>query len=367
MRSLKYSGSGLGGGGSSNGRTSSLKRMWVGLSVILAAVLLISTACSSKTATTTAATTATKTTTTTAAATTTTSPTVTAFPVTSTAANAIYPMTVTDILGRTVQIAKKPVSIVTVSPTATETLYRVGGTAIGRDTSSRYPPEAQSATSVGSAYSLNMEAIAALKPDLIIIEALTQARLVASFEKLGAPVLAVRAANLDDVVQGLTVVGKVINADAAAAKAVADIKARIDAAKKTAPVGRNILIFTFDADSKVYGAKPESYPGTLASLLGQKNLAAGLPENGPYPGFTLYTSEQALTSNPDAIFCISPAPAPAPTLSSLLPRMPGFNQMPAVKAGKVREIDTALFLQAQGPRIADAAEQLAKLLVEVAP
>lgn len=362
MRSAKYAGSGLCGRASSNRRTDGLKRMWIGLSVMLAAVLLVSTACSSKSATTTAATT-TKVTTTAA----TTSPTVTALPVTTTAANAIYPMTVTDISGRTVTVSKKPVSIVTTSPTATEALYKVGGTAVGRDTSSRYPPEAQSVPTVGSVYTLSVEAIAALKPDLIIIEALTQSHMLPALEKLGAPVLAVRAASLDDVVQGLTIVGKVINADAAAAKAVADIKARIEAAKKTTRAGRNILIFTFDASSKVYGAKPESYPGTLAALLGQKNLAAGMPENAPFPGFSLFTGEQALSSNPDAVFCISPAPAPAPTLSSLLPQLPGFKDMPAVKAGKVKELDPALFLQAQGPRIADAAEQLAKLLNEVAP
>lgn len=352
MRSAKYPGSGLCGGGSSKCRTNGPKRMWIGLSVILAAVLLVSTACSSKPTTTTAATTATTT---------------TAKTTTTTAVNAIYPMTVTDISGRTVTISKKPVSIVTTSPTATETLYKVGGTAAGRDTSSKYPPEAQSAPTVGSVYNLSIEGISALKPDLIIIEALTQSHLIAALEKLGAPVLAVRAASLDDVVQGLTIVGKVINADAAAAKAVSDIKARIDAAKKTTRAGRNILIFTFDASSKVYGAKPESYPGTLAALLGQKNLAAGLPENAPFPGFSLFTGEQALASNPDAVFCISPAPAPAPTLSSLLPQLPGFKDMPAVKAGKVRELDAALFLQAQGPRIADAAEQMAKLLNEVAP
>src|SRR3990172_8674368 len=38
-----------------------------------------------------------------------------------------YPLTVTDFLGRTVTLNQKPLKIVTVHPTATETLYRVGG------------------------------------------------------------------------------------------------------------------------------------------------------------------------------------------------------------------------------------------------
>jgi len=92
-----------------------------------------------------------------------------------------------------------------------------------------------------------------------------------------------------------------------------------------------------------------------------------LPDTGPYPGFTLFTAEQALSANPDVVFTISPAPPPTPRLSTVLPQTPGFNQMAAVKAGKVVELDPVLFLQAQGPRIADAVEELLRLMNEVAP
>jgi ABC-type hemin transport system substrate-binding protein len=45
-------------------------------------------------------------------------------------------------------------------------------------------------------------------------------------------------------------------------------------------------------------------------------------------------------------------------------QIPGFNQMAAVQAGRVVELDPALFLQAQGPRIADAVEELLRLINE---
>jgi ABC-type hemin transport system substrate-binding protein len=50
----------------------------------------------------------------------------------------------------------------------------------------------------------------------------------------------------------------------------------------------------------------------------------------------------------------------------MLPQVPGFNQMGAVKAGRVVELDPVLFLQAQGPRIADAVEEMLRLMNEVA-
>ena len=278
-----------------------------------------------------------------------------------------YPLTVTDILGRTVALDQKPSHIVTIHPTATETLYRIGGTAVGRDTGSKYPPEAQSLPTVGGTHSPSAEAVAALNPDLVILEALSQTMLLPTFENLGVPVIVVRAASLADIKQGLTLVGQVINRNEAAAQAITEIESRIEAANKTTRSGRSVLIIIGDADRNIYAAKPDSYPGTLLALLGQNNLAEGLPDSGPYPGFAGYTGEQALTVNPDAVFAISPAPAPAPRLSEMLPMVPGFNNFDVVKAGNVKELDPALFLQAQGPRIATAIEQLADYLNEVAP
>ena len=284
-----------------------------------------------------------------------------------TTTNTGYPLTVTDIQGRSVTLDQKPSRIVSIHPTATETLYRVGGSAVGRDTASNYPLEAQSLPTIGGSYSPSVEAVAALNPDLIILEALSQSMLLPAFETLGVPIIAVRAASLEDINQSLTLLGQVIDADAAAAQAITQIEGRIKAAKMTTRSGRSVLIIIGDADRNIYAAKPNSYPGTLLTLLGQENLAEGLADSGPYPGFATYMGEQALTSNPDAVFTISPAPPPAPRLSDMLPQVPGFNDMTVVKDGKVKELDPALFLQAQGPRIADAIEQLAAYLNEVAP
>ena len=304
------------------------------LCLFLLSALLISAACSSEPATT---------------------PTPTAVP-------AKYPLPVVDMLGRSVQLSQRPTHIVTTHPTATETLYCVGGTAVGVDSSSKYPAEVQSLPKVGSAYSVNTEAIAALNPDLIIIEALTQAGIISSLEKLGVPVIALRAASLDDINQSLTLVGEVVDREEAASQAIAEIQDRIEAVQGNCTVSKSVLIFVPDAQRNIYAAKPESYPGTVAALLGMDNPAAGLPDNGPYPGFTLFTAEQALTSDADIVFTITQAPPPAPRLSASLSQIPGFNQMAAVKAGNVVELDPALFLQAQGPRIADAVEEMLRLI-----
>src|SRR4030042_4796147 len=176
-----------------------------------------------------------------------------------TAAPSKYPLSVVDMRGRSVQISQCPTQIVTTRPPATETLYCVGGTAVGGDSNSKYPAEVQSLPTVGSAYTISTEAIAALNPDLIIIEALTQVNIISALEKLGVPILAVRAASVDDINQSLTLVGEVVDMEDAAAQAIAEIQERIETAQDNDTGRKNVLIFISDAQRNIYAAKPESY------------------------------------------------------------------------------------------------------------
>ena len=271
-------------------------------------------------------------------------------------------MTVVDMMGRTVEIAAKPARIVSISPTATETLYVAGGAAVARDTSSTFPAEVLSLPELGGAYSPSFEAIAAQRPDLILIEALTQARFVEPLSQLGAPVVAVRATSLDDVTASVELVGQIIGNSEAAEEASQEISARVSQAVEGLSAGQSALILISDADRNLYAAKPQSYPGAIASIARLSNPAAELPDSGPFPGFTIVSAEQVLGMNPDYVFTITPAPEPAPRLSAMLPRIPGFAALQAVSSGRMHELELAIFLRNQGPRIAEAVEAMAELV-----
>ena len=124
-----------------------------------------------------------------------------------------YPLEIVDMLGRSVEIPAKPARIVSISPTATEMLYIAGGTAVARDTSSTFPAEVVDLPELGGAYSPSFEAIAAQRADLILIEALSQARFLEPLSQLGPPVVAVRAASLDDITTGIKLIGQIIESD----------------------------------------------------------------------------------------------------------------------------------------------------------
>ena len=274
----------------------------------------------------------------------------------------IFPLEIRDMLGRPVTIPASPARIVSISPTATEMLYAVGGSAVARDSSSTFPDEVMDLPDVGGAYSPSLESIAAQRPDLILIEALTQARFLEPLSQFGAPVVAVRASSLDDIAAGIRLVGQIIESDDAAEKVAQDVSARVASAVEELEGGKSALILISDADRNLYVAKPQSYPGAIATMVKLSNPAAELPDSGTFPGFALVSAEQLLTMDPDFLFTITPAPEPVPRLSTMLPRIPGLAGLRAVGTGQMHEIDHVVFLRNQGPRIAEAVEMMAELV-----
>ncbi len=233
--------------------------------------------------------------------------------------NTNYPVTITDKLNQNINITNKPEKIVSISPTATEMIYKIGGEIIARDRASVYPLSVMKHPSIGSAYSPNIELIVEQGPDLVVMEALTQARFVGEFQKLGIPTIAVRAESLIDVTESMNILGSALDLEENSEKAISEINQKIDSLKTSVNYTEEILILISDADRNVYAAKPESYAGAVAELFDLNNGAKGMEDMGPYPGYTLWTAEKAATSNPGFIFTISPAPEPAPKLSGMLP------------------------------------------------
>ena len=273
-----------------------------------------------------------------------------------------YPLEIRDMMGRPVTISAAPARIVSISPTATEMLYAVGGIAVARDTSSTFPDEVMELPDIGGAYSPSFESIAAQRPDLILIEALTQARFLEPLSQFGAPVVAVRATSLEDIATGIRLVGQITGNEETAEQVAQDVSARVSSATEGLSAGKSALILISDADRNLYVAKPQSYPGAIASMTKLSNPAADLPDSGTFPGFALVSAEQLLTMDPDFLFTITPAPEPAPKLSTVLPRIPGFSGLQSIRNGQMHEIDHVIFLRNQGPRMAEAVEVMAGLV-----
>ncbi len=281
----------------------------------------------------------------------------------STQVKAAYPVKVTDLLGREVEIKAAPKTIVALSPTAVEYVYAVGGTVAGRPSSANFPQAAQSAKEVGTAYKPSFETILAMKPDLIVADSVihAQPQLRKPIEDLGIPVIFAGADSYQKVLDGLSLMGKVLDAQEKAKAAILGVtKARDDA--KAALAGKKVVavVLIADRDNTLYSAKANSYAGDVLTQLGITNAFADGPESGPgFPGYTTVAPEKLVQVDPNIIFTVTPGPASAPRLSTLIPQIPPFKGLKAVANKKVVELDVDQLVQAPGPRIVLAFQAVA--------
>jgi iron complex transport system substrate-binding protein len=132
------------------------------------------------------------------------------------AASAAATLTVTDDSGARVELAQPARRIVSLAPHLTEQLYAVGAGAriVGTTDFADYPPPAQRIERVGRAGGVDLERIAALKPDLIVVwgSGFAPATL-AALRRLGTPVFVSEPAALADVANTLRRLGRLTGGD----------------------------------------------------------------------------------------------------------------------------------------------------------
>ena len=268
-------------------------------------------------------------------------------------------MTYTDDMGREITLAKIPQRIVSLAPSNTEILFAVGAGAqvIGRDEFSDYPAEAASIESVGGSFGeYNVEAIVALKPDLVLAAEINTPELIKQLEDLGLTVYYLgNPSTLEEMYTKLETVAGLTGHDATGL--VDSLKARVAAVdEKIMPLSSAIPVF-YEIDA-TDPTKPWTYgPGTFGDLLinraGGYNI--GYIASDPYPQLSI---EQVVAANPSVIILGDSLWGVTP--ESVVAR-PGWETIEAVKSNSIFPIDDNL-ISRPGPRLVDGLEQLAKLL-----
>jgi iron complex transport system substrate-binding protein len=311
---------------------------------------------------------ATPTTTPTAAATATVEPTATETmapePTEEPVAEAAFPLTVRDLMGREVTIQAAPERIVTTSPSALELLYAAGGTAIARSTTATGVPGAEDLVDVGPSYEPAFEVILQQQPDLVVADVSAQAHLAGAFEGAlqGVPIVFVGAVQYADIPASIRLLGQVTGneetAEAAAADAeavAADIEAGVSGAE---PVPTLVLVA--GRDGGMSAALNDSFIGDLIRIAGAENVAADLPQSGQVPGYALVSLESVVADDPEVILVIVPGGTGAPSMAGMIAEQ--FPDLQAVQSQQVHEIDLETYLQAPGPRAIAGLQELVALL-----
>lgn len=119
-------------------------------------------------------------------------------------------ITVTDDSGRTVMVVQPARRVVALAPHITEQLYAIGAgeRIVGTTDHADHPPAAQQIPRVARAHSIDIERVAALQPDLIVVWGSGfPPTLVEALRRLGAPVYINEPGALDSIATSMQRLG----------------------------------------------------------------------------------------------------------------------------------------------------------------
>lgn len=268
--------------------------------------------------------------------------------------------TVTDQAGRLVTIPAEVRSVAALSPAAADFAVALGLEVVARTTDT--PADAfPGAKPAGSSISPDFNAVAAANPDLVIADAAYQSGRTRDFDRFSKPVFVLKATSHADVLTTLKALGEATGRQSEADAALASLETRASAALAKAKAkgsSPKVLVLT-GGGRDVFGGGAATYLGSLLSYLGATNVLGAVADGGPIPGFGVIEVTAAAAMNPDAVLIL---PSGQGGLAAQIKADSAWANVPAVKQGRVVDLDTTLFLRAPGPRAGEALEKLVALL-----
>ena len=250
--------------------------------------------------------------------------------------------------------ADTPQRIVSLSPTATETLFEIGAgdQVVAVDDQSDYPEEAPA--SKLSAFKPNVEAVLGYEPDLVITSNPDKA-LVSGLKSAGVETLVqVGATTIDDAYTQIEQIGAATGRVGDAAELIAQMQEDIERVVAEAPDAKG-LTYYHELDPTLYTTTSKTFIGEVYGLFGLRNIADEA-KSGDYPQLS---DEYVVDADPDLIMladseCCGITPAKVEA-------RPGWSDIAAVRNGLVEPLNEDLASR-WGPRLVEFVEDVGEVV-----
>ncbi len=262
------------------------------------------------------------------------------------------PIVVRDDGGTEHRFEKPPERIVTMMPSLTETAWVLGGgeRLVGVDRYSNWPAEIARLPRLGGLDDAHIEAIAALRPDVVLASA--SSRAMDRIESLGLRVVRVKSDTHADMRRSLELVAQLLGTPGEGSRAWARIEQEMGAAAARVPRRLRGQRVYFEIGGGPYAAGTGSYIGETLTRLDMDNIVP--PALGPFPKLN---PEFVARARPDIIMGLRSEMA-------ALQRRPGWSALSAVREQRLCGFDSAQYdmLVRPGPRLGEAAGLVADCL-----
>ncbi len=262
------------------------------------------------------------------------------------------PITVRDDIGQTLRFSTPPRRIVSLAPGVTETLFHLGldDAIVGVSDFCNYPDAARSKPRVGGV-NPNVEAIVALRPDLVVstggVAVQESAR---RFKAFGIPVMGIEADSVEAIFTRITLLGEVTGRRDGATALVDRLRQRLAAViARRSPGPPPRVLYLIDEDPYLT-VGPKSFLYDVVIKSGGQPFESGRNESYPRVGL-----ESIIRFDPEVIFVSGESERVPETRAAAWRRWRGIT---AVKTDRLYTVPRDL-VNRPGPRIIEAIEFLA--------
>lgn len=275
------------------------------------------------------------------------------------AAAAQFPVTIVTPAG-SVTVSERPRRIVSLSPTATETLFAIGAgrQVIAVDDQSDHPRSAPRTSLSG--FTPNVEAIARVRPDLVVI-AYDPQGLSGALGRLGITVIHHDGAKtIKGAYQQIRQLGRVTGNEARAARSIESMKSRIGSIVRAHRPTASRLSVYHELTPDFYSATSKTFVGQVYAALGLRNIADAADAAGT--GYPQLSAEYIVSASPDLIVladtvCCGQRP-------STVAERPGWDRTSAVRTGSIVRVHDSIASR-WGPRLVNFYRALASALARL--
>jgi iron complex transport system substrate-binding protein len=267
-------------------------------------------------------------------------------------------------------LSAQPSRIVSTAPGLTEILYALGAgeQVVGVSEYCQYPDEAKRKPKVGSFLQPNLEVIASLRPDAVLILK-NPVRLRERLEQLKLRVLEVDLESLAGILAGIESIGAAVGKRQEARQLRLQLEQRLQRLREQPRARKPRVAFLVGRTpgrlEGMVAVGPGSYLHELLEAAGGVNVFGDAPVM--YPKISV---EQLLSRQPDVIFEMGDevhgSVDPNKYRENVLAVWRGMPGLKAAQEGQVHALADSIFV-VPGPRFVLAAEQLSRMLEGTRP
>lgn len=270
-----------------------------------------------------------------------------------------YPLTLTDGAGHEVVIEEEPQSIVTLTPSITESAFALGlgDKIVGVSDFCNFPEETKDKVRLGG-QTINVEKLLELAPDLAFVTNHhndNHAGVLEQLRQVGITVIVVKSSanNFDDVYSMMQLVAQATGTQEEAEELIAGMQAKLeDIQEKASQIEEPKKVWV-----EVYEGMHTSGSNTFMHEMLTTIQAVNIAEEAE--GWVQFTEEQVIAAEPDII--ITTYGNYIDNVVESVMQRAGWADVPAVVNNQVFDVENDLVVR-PGPHMMDGVEILAKTI-----